>query len=207
MPMLAGILALQGDYAAHAAAFTRLGCDTQLVRGPEQLEGIELLAMPGGESTTMSLLLYSSGLREPLRAAIGGGLPTLATCAGVILLARRLTGDSGSIRVQPLALLDVTAGRNAYGRQVESFEAELSIDWSGLGLTDADRAYHGVFIRAPLIADCGPGVEVLASHAGSPVLVRQGNIIGAAFHPELSGDDRLHSAIAALVKSSQPRVT
>lgn len=207
MPSLAGILALQGDYAAHAAAFARLGCGTVLVRGPEQLAGLDLLALPGGESTTMSLLLDSTGLREPLGAAISGGLPTLATCAGVILLARRLSGDSGSIKVRPLGLLDVTAGRNAYGRQAESFEAALSVDWRKLNVRDTDPGYRGVFIRAPQISDCGVEVAVAASHGGLPVLVRQGSIVAAAFHPELSGDDRLHQAVAALANPQGQRVT
>lgn len=207
MPIRAGILALQGDFAAHAAAFARLGCDTVLVKGPEQLEGLDLLAMPGGESTTMSLLLDYAGLRQPLHDAVSAGLPTLATCAGVILLAKRLTGDTGSIKVQTLGLLDVSAGRNAYGRQVESFEAQLSIDWAGLGLDTDEEDYRGVFIRAPQIADCGEGVQVLASHGGMPVLVRQGSIIAAAFHPELSGDDRLHKAFMTFAKLNRTRVT
>jgi len=207
MPSLAGILALQGDFAAHAAVFVRLGCETVLVRGPEQLAGLDLLAMPGGESTTMSLLLDYTGLRGPLRDAIASGLPVLATCAGVILLAKRLSGDTGSVKVKTLGLLDVSAGRNAYGRQVDSFEEQLSIDWDVLGFAGEDPWYRGVFIRAPQIADCGAQVELLASHAGLPVLVRQGNIIAAAFHPELSGDDRLHLALIALSKLYRTRVT
>lgn len=203
------MLALQGAYQAHARVLAALGCEVVEVQHPQQLAGLRLLCMPGGESTTMSLLLSSSGLREPLRAAIVGGLPVLATCAGAILLARRLEGDSGSLKVEPLGLLDLTVDRNAYGRQTESFEAELEVDWSALpapGQADAQvpASFHAVFIRAPRFHQPGAGVSVLASYQATeasepePVLVRQGNIIAAAFHPELSGDSRLHAAALAM---------
>lgn len=201
----AGVLALQGAYQAHARVLSALGCEVVEVQRPEQLSGLRLLCMPGGESTTMSLLLSSSGLREPLRQAIAGGLPVLATCAGAILLAQRLEGDSGSLKVEPIGLLDLTVDRNAYGRQNESFEAGLEIDWTGLPGRSAggSQPFHAVFIRAPRFQLPGPQVRVLASFqpaaaAAEPVLVRQGNIIAAAFHPELSGDDRIHRAALGL---------
>lgn len=200
-----GVLALQGDFAAHARAFDQLGLEPVLVRKPADLAGIAALAMPGGESTTMSMLLDFSGLRGPLSELVkpvaggGQGLPVLATCAGVILLARQLEGDTGSTRVQTLGLLDATVARNAYGRQVHSFETELSIDWNVLGQPqDPAPGFHGVFIRAPRILAAGPQVRVAASHAGEPVLLRQDNIIAAAFHPELAGDTRLHAALLDL---------
>jgi pyridoxal 5'-phosphate synthase pdxT subunit len=199
--MRAGVLGLQGDFAAHARALARLGLEVVLVRRPEQLAGLCLLAMPGGESTTMSLLLDSTGLRQPLREAVlprrlgGRGLPTLATCAGVILLARDLLHDDGSIRVHTLSVLDATVDRNAYGRQVNSFEAELDVDWAALGYTGDQAAFHSVFIRAPQIREPGPGVATIAQYAGEAVLVRQDNLLAAAFHPELTSDTRLHEAV------------
>jgi 5'-phosphate synthase pdxT subunit len=226
MNQRAGVLALQGDFAAHARALQQLGLDVVLVRRPADLAGLCLLALPGGESTTMSMLLDDSGLREPLSqliapvAAGGAGLPVLATCAGVILLARQLEGDSGSVQVRALGLLDATVARNSYGRQLESFEGELTIDWAVLGrdqsrttadsdtalrldadaLLHSDPAFHGVFIRAPRISDIGAQASVAGRYMGEPVLVRQGNIIAAAFHPELSGDLRIHQALLALVE-------
>jgi pyridoxal 5'-phosphate synthase pdxT subunit len=192
---------LQGDYAKHARALERLGLDVVLVRRPQQLQGLCLLALPGGESTTMSMLLDSTGLRQPLREALtprglgGQGLPTLATCAGVILLARDLLHDDGSIKVQTLSVLDATVDRNAYGRQVHSFEARLEVDWAALGLGGTQAPLSGVFIRAPRISGPGPGVRSVATHAGECVLARQDNILAATFHPELTGDTRLHEAV------------
>jgi pyridoxal 5'-phosphate synthase pdxT subunit len=201
---LAGVLGLQGDYAKHARALSRLGLEVVLVRHPEQLAGLSLLALPGGESTTMSLLLDSSGLRQPLRQAIlprrlgGAGLPTLATCAGVILLARDLLHDDGSIRVHTLNVLDATVDRNAYGRQVHSFEARVEVDWDALGFNGSREALHGVFIRAPRISNCGPDVRSVADYDGAQVVVRQDNILAATFHPELTDDTRLHQAALGL---------
>ncbi len=192
---------MQGDYARHVRALERLGLEVVLVRRPQQLAGLCLLALPGGESTTMSLLLDSTGLRQPLAEALtsrgrgGRGLPTLATCAGVILLARDLLHDDGSIQVRPLSVLDATVDRNAYGRQVHSFEAQLDVDWAALGVSGEQPPLHGVFIRAPRISAPGPGVAVAAVHAGQTVLVRQDNILAATFHPELTGDTRLHEAV------------
>jgi 5'-phosphate synthase pdxT subunit len=186
------VLALQGDFAAHANALRSLGIEPVLVRRTAQLEQIDALCMPGGESTTMSLLLTTSGLREPLRERISGGMPVLATCAGVILLARQLDGDSGSLKVDPLQLLDVRVERNAYGRQVDSFEEEVEVDWDAPPL----KAH---FIRAPLIRDPGSDVKVMARRGDEIVLVRQGNILGATFHPEIAGDYRLHEMMLTLV--------
>jgi 5'-phosphate synthase pdxT subunit len=198
MSRRAGVLALQGDFAAHMRVLAQLGAQPVEVRRAAQLEGITALLMPGGESTTMSLLLSSSGMREPLLRLIGGGLPTLATCAGAILLARELRHDNGSIRVRTLGLLDATVDRNAYGRQVDSFESPLRIDWAALGSEDDAGDFHGVFIRAPQISDAGPSVVPVAWHDDEVVAVRQRNIVAAAFHPELSGDARLHQAVLAM---------
>jgi 5'-phosphate synthase pdxT subunit len=194
----AGVLALQGDFAAHMRVLDQLGAEAVEVRRKEDLAGLDMLAMPGGESTTMSLLLDSSGLRKPLSKLIKGGLPVLATCAGVILLARELRHDNGSVRVQSLGLLDVAVDRNAYGRQVNSFEAGLKMDWGALGVTDDKQEFHGVFIRAPQIAEYGAGVTPIAWLEDEPVTVRQGNIVAATFHPELAGDERLHQAVLLL---------
>jgi 5'-phosphate synthase pdxT subunit len=208
MALVAGVLALQGDFAAHARMLAGLGVEVREVRLPEHLAGLAALCMPGGESTAMSLLLDTTGLRGPLRQALapaaagGAGLPVLATCAGAILLAQRLAGDTGSRKVETLGLLDATVDRNAYGRQVNSFEAELEVDWGlldgGAGGRPAPALFHGVFIRAPRIAAAGPAALVAGQLAGEPVLLRQGNILAATFHPELSGDSRLHQALLAL---------
>jgi 5'-phosphate synthase pdxT subunit len=194
-----GILALQGDFAAHARALSRLGADSREVRAPADLNGIHALMLPGGESTTMSLLLEGSGLRQPLTKLIQSGLPVLGTCAGAIMLARELRHDDGSVRVKTLGLLDGVIDRNAYGRQVNSFEAELAVDWAALGTEDGRRQFHGVFIRAPQIADYGEGVQPVAYLGSEVVAVRQGNIVAATFHPELSGDERLHAAVLGMI--------
>lgn len=191
-------MALQGDFAAHARVLTALGAEVAAVRRPEHLKGLSALILPGGESTTLSLLLDAANLRERLRELIAGGLPTLATCAGVILLARSLIHDLGSIKVRPLELLDATADRNAYGRQVDSFEAEVAVDWSMLGLATGDPTFRGIFIRAPGLRDLGPSVRIAGRLDGDPVLLRQGNVLASAFHPELSGDPRLHEALLSL---------
>jgi pyridoxal 5'-phosphate synthase pdxT subunit len=193
----AGVLALQGDFDAHSAMLAQLGLETRLIRRPEQLDGISMLCMPGGESTTMSMLLDSSGLREPLTELISGGLPVFATCAGLILLAGELSGDRGSVKVRPLGLLDAAVDRNSYGRQVDSFEDSVEMDWSVLGQADSGPL-PAMFIRAPRITSIGPQARACGWHAGEAVLLRQGNIIGATFHPEISGDPRIHQALAAL---------
>lgn len=195
MKAIAGILALQGDYEKHRSSLKRLGLRTRYVREASDLEDLAMIVLPGGESTTMSLLLDTTGLREPLSLAIGFGLPTLATCAGAILLARELRGDSGSRKVQTLGLLDATLDRNSYGRQLDSFETEVEIDWAALGVDDAKPQLPAWFIRAPRILDPAAGVQVVAQHAGEIVGVRQANILAVTFHPELSRDSRLHAAV------------
>lgn len=179
-----GVLALQGAFKEHQAVLGALGATTRPVRLPRDLEGLDALVMPGGESTTMTILLERMGLWEPVRRALAGGLPALATCAGMIVLAGRITdglpGQGG------MGLLDIAVRRNGYGRQVHSFEAPVRVE----GL-DAD--FPGVFIRAPLVEDAG-GAEVYAVQAdGQPVGVRQGRLTALCFHPELSGDTRLHA--------------
>ena len=185
--MKAGVLALQGDFREHAAMFAVAGATSMLVRTPEELAEVDVLAIPGGESTTISKLAWLHGLVEPVRERAGHGMPVLGTCAGLIVMARRVEGG------EPLlGILDVTAVRNAYGRQVDSFESELDV--TGVG------RITGVFIRAPVVEDLGAGVEVLAEHGGHPVVVRQGNLLAAAFHPEMAGDPRLHERLLSLAK-------
>jgi 5'-phosphate synthase pdxT subunit len=188
--VLIGILALQGDFAEHRAALTALGVDTRLVRLPDELAALDGLIIPGGESTTMALLLDRYGLREPLRARLAGGLPAWGTCAGMVLLARRLTEP----RPRPLAIVDMVVSRNAFGRQVDSFETELSV--AGIG----GSPLHAVFIRAPVVQETGAAVQVLARLPdGRPVAVQQGAHLATAFHPELTADRRLHRHFLATV--------
>ena len=170
-----GVLALQGDFEAHSKLLRELGADVREVRTPGGLEGVDGLVIPGGESTTMTLGVEREGLGEPLRELVRSGTPVLGTCAGLIMLDR-----------EHLGLLDVTSRRNAFGRQVASFEADLRLD----GLEGG--RLRAVFIRAPWVEDHGPEVEVLAEIEGHPVAVRQGNVLAVAFHPELSGEPRLH---------------
>jgi 5'-phosphate synthase pdxT subunit len=179
-----GVLALQGAFAEHAAALEQLGARVVLVRDPVALEAVDAVVLPGGESTTMSKLLDTSGLRGPLGVLLAEGLPAFGTCAGLILLARAV-GD-GRPDQRSFGVLDVAVLRNGYGRQRESFEAPLAVDAVG------QPPFPGVFIRAPRITSCGEAVTVLASVDGDPVLVCQGPLLAAAFHPELAGDLRLH---------------
>jgi 5'-phosphate synthase pdxT subunit len=172
-PPVVGVLALQGDFEAHQAVLRELGAEARAVRVPEELEGLDGLVIPGGESTTMTLGVEREGLAEPLREFVAGGGPVLGTCAGLILLDR-----------DHLGLLDVTSRRNAFGRQLRSFETDLEL--AGFG------AVRVVFIRAPWIESHGDGVEVLAEVDGHPVAVRQSNILAVAFHPELTDDVRVH---------------
>lgn len=182
-----GVVALQGAFREQAEAFAALGAEVVEVRTPAELSGVEVVVLPGGESTTITRLLDRSGLREPVRELLGGGTPALCTCAGLIIAAAEvLDGRSDQV---PLGVLDVRVRRNAYGRQRESFEAPVQI--AGL----AGGPFPGVFIRAPVIEATGPGVEVLARHGGTPVLVRQGRLLGATFHPELAGDLRVHQLV------------
>jgi pyridoxal 5'-phosphate synthase pdxT subunit len=167
-----GVLALQGDFEAHAKVLAELGAAARQVRVPADLDGLDGLVIPGGESTTMTLGIEREGLAEPLRSFVRSGRPTLGTCAGMIVLDR-----------DHLGLLDVRVRRNAFGRQLNSFEAEL--DFEGAPLT-------AVFIRAPWVEEHGEEVEVLATVDGHPVAVRQGNMLAVAFHPELTDERRLH---------------
>lgn len=179
-----GILALQGDVREHADAVEAIGGTWKPVRRPEDLISIDALIIPGGESTTIGKLAEIYGLIEPLRAAISGGLPTLGTCAGMIFLA---AGVTDGIQAQ-LGVLDVIIERNAFGRQNESFEADLAV-------VGFDEPFRAAFIRAPRVAKVGGGVEVLATVDEHPVVVRQGNILAIAFHPELTGDVRIHTML------------
>jgi 5'-phosphate synthase pdxT subunit len=183
--MKAGVLALQGAFREHREVLDALGVDAVEVRLPEQLAGLDALFIPGGESTTITKLLESSGLHEPLQAALTDGLPVFGTCAGLILLAAEVRDAAGARFPTSLGALDCAVVRNAYGRQRESFEARVAVD-------GIDGGFPGVFIRAPVVASVGESVEVLAEHEGRPVLLRQGTVWGATFHPELSGDLRLH---------------
>lgn len=182
--MKAGVLALQGDFREHADMFASAGATPVLVRTPEELDTVDCLAIPGGESTAIGKLAREFGMVEPLRQRIRDGLPVLGTCAGLIVLATEVEGG------QPLlGLLDVTVLRNAYGRQVDSFEADVEVRDVG--------TVRGVFIRAPQLDRVGKGVEVLAEHGHRPVVVQQGAILAATFHPEMAGDDRLHELLLA----------
>ncbi len=189
--MKVGVLALQGAFREHAEALTALGADVALVKRPEHLEHVDAIVLPGGESTTIDKLLDSSELREPLTRRLRDGLPAFATCAGVILCAVEVV--DGRPDQVPLGILDVTVRRNGYGRQRESFETPLTV--SGLG----DGAFPGVFIRAPVIERVGPGVQVLAECDGISVFGRAGDFWFATFHPELSGDLRLHQCFVNLL--------
>jgi 5'-phosphate synthase pdxT subunit len=191
--MKTGVLALQGGYRPHAEALAALGADPFEVRLPRDLASADGLVLPGGESTTVARLLKTSGLLEPLAARLADGLPVLATCAGLILVATDVVGGRPG---QPsLAAIDVTVRRNAHGSQRESFETDLDVDGLGGG------PFRGVFIRAPSVERTGPGVEVWARLDGRPVAVRQGRVLGLAFHPELSGDLRLHQRFLTEVVS------
>ena len=179
--MKVGVLALQGAFARHGAVLTRLGATAVEVRTPEALTGVDALVIPGGESTTTSMLLEWSGLADPIGERLADGLPVLGTCAGMILLSTRIL-DGRQDQVA-LGAIDLDVRRNGY--QIDSFEADLDVD----GL---DGPFHGVFIRAPVVERVGEGVEVLATIDGQPVLCRQGPTLVAAFHPELAEDDRIH---------------
>jgi 5'-phosphate synthase pdxT subunit len=183
---------MQGAYAEHVRALEASGARTRLVRSAEDLDGLSGLVLPGGESTTMTMLMERVGLLGPIRKAIQDGMPVLATCAGMIVLAREITDAMDG--QQGLGLLDIAVRRNGYGRQVDSFEADLDI--TGL----AGKPFPGVFIRAPLVESTG-NVEVMATYDGHAVAVRQGRIIALGFHPELSGDLRLHREFVRLAST------
>jgi 5'-phosphate synthase pdxT subunit len=179
-----GVLALQGAFAAHEARLAELGAATVQVRTPADLASVDALVMPGGESTTMSRLLTTSGLAGPLADRIDDGLPVFGTCAGMILLAREV--HDGRADQISFGAIDITVRRNGYGRQVDSFETDLEV-------TGLDAPFHAVFIRAPVMERHGPDVEVLAEHDGVAVLARHDGVLVASFHPELTPDGRLHA--------------
>lgn len=195
-PPTIGVLALQGDVREHVAALELLGCATLRVRRPEELAACDALVLPGGESTTMARLARTFGLMEPLRESVAAGLPVLGTCAGMILLADRVV--DGAEGQETLGGIDMTVRRNAFGRQVASFEGP--VEMAGL-----DEPVHGVFIRAPWVEEVGPGVEVLArvdhgEAAGRIVAVREGHLMATSFHPEVGGDSRVHQLLVDLVR-------
>jgi 5'-phosphate synthase pdxT subunit len=185
-PPLVGVLALQGGFAAHAKVLRELGAEVREVRTPADLDRLDGLVMPGGESTTMTLGIEREGLAQPLRDFHARGGPIFGTCAGLIMLDR-----------DHLGLMDIVAERNAFGRQVHSFEEDL--DFPDI----AGGPVRAVFIRAPWITEHGPGVEVLAEAGGHPVAAREGSLLAISFHPELSGDRRLHEAFLEQVRSAR----
>jgi pyridoxal 5'-phosphate synthase pdxT subunit len=183
-----GVLALQGDFEAHAKTLRRLGAEPREVRTPADMEGLDALVIPGGESTTIGKMIESAGLEPTLRAHHESGRPILGTCAGLIVC-----------DAEHLGFIDARAERNAFGRQLQSFEADLEVDGAG------DEPLRAVFIRAPTVESHGPGVEVLASYAGRPVAIREGNVLACAFHPELTDDPRFHAIFMAMATAARER--
>ncbi|HET7455017.1 MAG TPA: pyridoxal 5'-phosphate synthase glutaminase subunit PdxT [Solirubrobacterales bacterium] len=186
--LVVGVLALQGDFAAHSETLRRLGAEPREVRTPADMEGLDGLVVPGGESTTIGKMIGSAGLEPALRAHFDGGKPILGTCAGLIVC-----------DAEHLGFIDATARRNAFGRQLQSFEAELEVEGAG------DEPLRAVFIRAPWVEEHGPGVEVLASYRGHPVAIRDGNVLACAFHPELTDDPRFHAIFMAMATAARER--
>ncbi len=187
-PATVGVLAIQGDFEAHAGALRALGAEPRIVRVPDDLAGLDALVIPGGESTTMTLGIEREGLAGPLAELVANGTPVLGTCAGLIMLDR-----------DHLAVMDVESRRNAFGRQLQSFEADLRIPALG------DQPLRAVFIRAPWVEAAGADVEVLAEHEGHPVAVQQGDILAVAFHPELTGDLRVHGWLVERARARRDR--
>ena len=181
--MKVGVLALQGAFASHAAMLGEAGATPIEVRRAHEFAEVDALVMPGGESTTMSMLLDIAELREPLAGRLADGMPVFGTCAGMILLAVEVLDGRSDQR--SMGAIDLDVRRNGYGRQVDSFETELAVE-------GFDDTFHGVFIRSPVVERIGPDVEVLAEVEGRPVLCRQDNVLVASFHPELAGDVRIH---------------
>jgi 5'-phosphate synthase pdxT subunit len=186
-----GVFALQGDVREHLTTLTRLGADAFGVRRPEELARCDGLVLPGGESTTMAKLAHTFDLLDPLRERVGAGMPTFGTCAGMILLADRIL--DGVVGQETIGGIDMTVRRNAFGRQVDSFEADL--DLRGL-----EQPVHAVFIRAPWVEEVGASVEVLAEADGHPVAVRQGHLMATSFHPEVANEGRVHRLFLDLVR-------
>jgi 5'-phosphate synthase pdxT subunit len=185
-----GILALQGDFEAHAKTLRRLGAESVEVRAPADLEGLDGLVIPGGESTTIGKLVASAGLEPALRAHHEDGRPIMGTCAGLIVC-----------DAEHLGFIDATSRRNAFGRQLQSFEADLEVTGAG------EEPLRAVFIRAPWVETTGPEVEVLASYDGHPVAIREGTVLAAAFHPELTDDPRFHAIFMAMTTKARERAT
>jgi 5'-phosphate synthase pdxT subunit len=183
-----GVLALQGDFEAHAETLRRLGAEPREVRTAAEMDGLDALVIPGGESTTIDKMISSAGLEPALRAHHEAGRPILGTCAGLIVC-----------DAEHLGFIDATARRNAFGRQLQSFEADLEVEGAG------DEPLRAVFIRAPWVERHGPGVEVLAAYAGHPVAIREDNVLACAFHPELTDDPRLHAIFMAMTTAARER--
>jgi 5'-phosphate synthase pdxT subunit len=183
-----GVLALQGGFEAHLDTLRRLGAEPREVRTPEEMEGLDALVIPGGESTTIGKMIASAELEPALRAHHEAGRPILGTCAGLIVC-----------DAEHLGFLDATAKRNAFGRQLQSFEADLEVERAG------DEPLRAVFIRAPWIERWGPGVEVLASFEDHPVAIREGTVLACAFHPELTDDPRFHAIFMAMTTAARER--
>lgn len=191
--MKIGVLAIQGDVIEHRAVLRRLGADEVEVRVPEDLAGVDGLIIPGGESTTIGKLMVEYGLDRAVPEAVHRGMAVYGTCAGMILMAKRASGGEPPL----LRVMDIAVVRNAYGRQVDSFETDLEIPVLG------PPPLHAVFIRAPVIEEVGRGVEVLASLDGAPVLARQGRLLVSSFHPELAPDDRVHRYFLDVIRAGQ----
>jgi 5'-phosphate synthase pdxT subunit len=189
-----GVLALQGDVVEHVAALERAGARAVEVRTPPEVAAVDALVVPGGESTTVIRLLDRFGLTEPVTARVRGGMPFWGTCMGLIVAAR----DVADLEQPTLDLIDVTVRRNAFGRQVDSAEVPLAIPALG------EAPFPAVFIRAPWIERTGPSVEVLAQRDGHGVMVREGNVLGTSFHPELTHDDRVHAYFLKMLVPSRP---
>jgi len=191
---LVGVLALQGDVREHLVTLAGLGVTARPVRRPAEFADLDGIVVPGGESTTICRLLDVFELRDPLTERLQGGLPAFGSCAGMIVLAAEIL--AGRPDQRPLRAVDITVRRNAFGRQVDSFETDLDV--AGVG----DGPVRAVFIRAPWVERTGPGVTVLARVGGHPVAVRQGTVLATSFHPEVSGDDRLHALFLQMVRGS-----
>ena len=189
-PLKVGVLALQGGFEAHLETLRRLGAEPREVRTPEEMEELDALVIPGGESTTIGKMIDSAELEPVLRAHHEAGRPILGTCAGMIVC-----------DAEHLGFIDATARRNAFGRQLHSFEADLEV--AGVG----DEPLRAVFIRAPWVERCGPGVEVLASYDGHPVAIRDGTVLACAFHPELTDDPRFHAIFMAMTTAARERAS
>ena len=191
--MKVGVLALQGAFKLHVQALKRLGVEAIEVRTLENFEASQAIIIPGGESTTMSFLLESSGIFEALQERSNNGMPILGTCAGMILLSSKIT--DGRNDQKPLKLIDIEVRRNGYGRQIDSFESDLMVE-------GFENFFKGVFIRAPLVESVGENVDVLAELNGQPIMCRQESTIVTSFHPELADDDRIHAEFLEMVSNS-----